>query len=904
MGIGSENTAVSHQQDARRWCFLANAPVGIRLCIIMIALLLFLPGPVFAQQVVRVIILPFEIHAQEELSYLQAEIPKALKRNLEAEGAKVMVLDAESAKDWKQKSKSIEEAKNIGIQFGSDYVLWGSLTWIGKKFSLDARLIASVEEGPASDFTAEGEGVQNLPATVKKISREIGLKIFKREKIAQVVIEGNSRIEDDAIRRVIQTQPGDIYLLKNLSEELKRVYEMGYFDDIRVEAKNEPEGKVIIFKVKEKPTVRGISVDGNTYVYEDEEILEVLNTRKGSILNIYTVQNDMRRIEELYKEKNYHNVQLDYKIKERPNNQADIEYVIEEGEKLHIEKIKFVGNNAFSDKQLRKQLATAEKNWLSIITTAGDLDQEFLTQDVARLTAFYHNNGYIRAKVGEPKVEFEEESIVVTFKIEEGPQFEVGEIDIAGDLLLPKEQMLRRLDIGKEEFYNRETLRKDVLTLTDLYSDEGYAYADIAPQVDQDPEKNIVNITFEIDKGKQVYFEEIIISGNTKTRDKVIRRELRVYEQELYSGSRLKRSIRNLYRLDFFEDIQVNTVKGSANDKMKLQIDVKEKNTGAFSFGAGYGNVESFFGTGSIAERNFLGRGQTLQFKGQVGAKTQRFTLSFLEPYLFYMPLSAGFDIYRWFYSFNSYDKDSIGGSAKFGYPVFDYTRLSLTYIYDIADITNVDDDAASSIKRDEGENRKSSIVGKLRWDSRNDVFHPTRGSINTIESEYAGLGGTVGFLKTTAESVWYFPLYKSIVGVLRGAGGYIGEATDKDLPDYEKFYMTGVYTMRGFQRDDLSPQDDTGAEIGGTKFVMGSAEIRFPLVKQAGVYGLAFFDTGDIYATDEDVDLTELRESAGLGIRWLSPVGPIQISYGWILDSRPEDSNSGNWEFTMATLF
>ena len=218
------------------WCFLTNAPVGIRFCIILFALLLILPIPASAQQVVRVIILPFEIHAQEELSYLQAEIPKALKRNLEAEGAKVMVLDAESAKDWKQKSKSIAEAKNIGIQFGSDYVLWGSLTWIGKKFSLDAKLIASVEEGPASDFTAEGEGVQNLPATVKKIAKEISLKIFKRVKIAQVIIEGNSRIEEDAIRRVIQTQPGDIYLLKNLSEELKRIFAMGYFDDIRLDA--------------------------------------------------------------------------------------------------------------------------------------------------------------------------------------------------------------------------------------------------------------------------------------------------------------------------------------------------------------------------------------------------------------------------------------------------------------------------------------------------------------------------------------------------------------------------------------------------------------------------------------------------------------------------------------------
>jgi outer membrane protein insertion porin family len=475
---------------------------------------------------------------------------------------------------------------------------------------------------------------------------------------------------------------------------------------------------------------------------------------------------------------------------------------------------------------------------------------------------------------------------------------------MAGDLIIPQEQLLEKLKITEEEYYNRETLRTDVITLTDIYADEGYAYVDISPRIDQDIEKLVVNIIFDINKGKQVYFEEITISGNSKTRDKVIRRQLKVYEQELYGGRRLKRSVRNLYRLDFFEDIKVNTIKGSADDQMRLRIDVIEKNTGAFSFGAGYGNVENLFLTGSVAERNLFGRSQTLSLKGQLGTKTTRFTLSFTEPWLFDIPLSAGADIYSWSYSFSTYDKDSIGGKLRLGYPLIDFTRGYLSYIYDIADIKDVSDDAANSIKNDEGENIKSSIEARIRYDSRDELFHPTQGSMHNVSYEFAGLGGTVGFNKIIGETSWYYPLFWELIGVLHGKAGYVKQLEGKSLPDYEKFYMVGIDALRGFERDDLSPRDDNGAEIGGNKFVQANVEVRFPLVKTAGVYGVTFFDTGDIYAEGEDIELGHLRESAGLGIRWLSPMGPIRLEYGWILDPKDTDHGPGGWEFSMATSF
>jgi len=835
---------------------------------------------------------------------LQKEIPQAVKSQLEQQGAKVLVIDEESLESRNMVADSLKDIRELGLQTGTDYVVWGSLTWIGQNFSLDAKLLAPGESEMPQTFSVEGEGVENLPATLTELVGQLGLKLFKREKIAEIRIKGNDRIEEDAIRQVLTIKTGDVLNPKDINDQLKAVYKMGYFDDIRIEAQTVPQGKIITVIVTEKPTVRSILVEGNTWVYDDDEIKEELTLRKGSILNINIIQNDMRRIEELYKEKNFYNVKVSFKVYPKKNNQADIEYVIEEGKKLQIKKIEFVGNHAYSSSKLKGLMSTSTKGLLSFLTNSGDLNQEQLTQDVAKLTAFYQNNGYLQARIGEPEVIFEEDGIVINIRLVEGPQFKVGTVTMAGDLIIPEEQLLEKVKIAEEEYYNRDTLRQDVLELTDIYSDEGYAYADISPRIDEDPEKLVVNIVYEINKGKQVYFEEITISGNTKTRDKVIRRQLQVYEQELYSGRRLKRSVRNLYRLDFFEDIKINTIKGSADDKMRLRIDVTEKRTGAFSFGAGYGNVESLFLTASVSEKNLFGRGQILSLKGQLGAKTQRYTLSFTEPWFLDIPLSAGADLYNWNYSYPDYDKDSYGGKLRLGYPIFDYTRATLTYNYDLADVKNISDDASTSIQQDSGKNIKSSISAHIRYDSRDQLFHPTEGSTHGVEYEFAGLGGNVGFNKIIGETGWYFPLVWQFIGVLHAKSGYVKQLQGKTLPDYEKFYMVGIDALRGFERDDLCPRDNSGSCVGGNKFVQLNAEIRFPLVAQAGVYGVTFFDTGDIYDSHEDIELDKLRESAGLGIRWLSPMGPIRLEYGWILDPKSTDTNTGKWEFSMASAF
>jgi outer membrane protein insertion porin family len=900
-----------------------------RLSLLIVAIMCFFPNTARSLETVRVVVLPFKVHAVKDLSYMKAEISEVIKRHLKEEGA--VVLDPESALDftWEKNAESIDGIRNFGVQNGVDYVVCGSLTWIGEKFRLDGQVVESFGEGLPNVIIKEGQDIENLLGTVKQFARDIGMILFKREKVARVLITGNKRIEADAIKRVIKTEPGDVYLAKSLSEDLKAVYSMGYFENIRIEAEKAPEGKVIIFRVQEKPTIRNIRFKGNI-VYSDEELTEKIDIRTGSILNIFKVRSNIKLIEELFKEKKYHNAKVTYIISQLENNQADLEFVIEEGEKFRIRSILFKGNSAYDDKKLKKIMKTSVKGFFSWLTSSGDLNLANLDLDVAMITAFYHNNGYIESRVGEPKIEYQKNWIDITIKIDEGPRFKVGKVDITGDLILPREKLLENVKISGETYFNREIVRNDLLGLTDLYSDEGYAYTDTSPRIDKDLDKLIVNITYVVDKRKQVYFENIFISGNKKTRDKVIRRELKVFEQELYSGKGLKRGVRNLYRLDYFEDVKVNTPRGSSDDKMILKIDVTEKPTGMFSFGGGYSSVEHLFVMASVSQRNLFGRGQVLQLKGEWGGQTNRYNLSFTEPWLFDIPLSAGFDLFSWETDYDTYDKESQGGGVRFGYTIYDYTRAHIRFAYDVSDLKNyvevetgsgekiypdVPDSIEELLQEVGPKYTTKSISTTLSYDSRDRMFNPTEGSDHRITLEYAGFGGDIAFTKYLAETGWFIPLVKDTVGFLHGKVGYVKENPDGILPDYERFYLGGINSIRGFDwhgihllEEVTGPGSELGdkefIEIGGEKFVQFNVEYLVSLSKKAGLVGLIFFDTGNVFEKDDNIDLSDLRKSVGYGFRWYSPIGPIRLECGYIIDPRPGEPTGGQWEFTMGTAF
>ncbi|MBW1744153.1 MAG: outer membrane protein assembly factor BamA [Deltaproteobacteria bacterium] len=873
-----------------------------RKSLLIVVILLFWAVMVMAQEEIRVVILPFEVHAPEGLEDLRGQIRDLVEKQLADEGVTVIRPDEVEGPKLGADISDLDDLRTYGLNAGADFIIWGSFAKIGKRFSLDVNVMESYGDAAPEPVYVEGEGIETLLGAVETLAVGLGVKMLGREKVAEVIINGNKRIESEAIKRIVKTKEGDTYLPKHVQEDLKSIYKMGYFDDVRVEASSTQEGKIVTFQVVENETIRNISIKGNKK-FDDEDIREVISVKAGSILNVNKLRGDIQQIESLYKEEGYHRITVTYDTKSVGENGADIDFVVEEGKKVFIKSISFEGNKAYDDDDIEDLMKTKKKGFFSFFTSAGDLDHEVLDQDVAAIAAYYHNHGYIEAKVSESKLTYEDEEVSIVIKIDEGPRFSVGQVDVEGDLIGSKGALLARIRMRSGTVYNREVIREDILKLQDIYSDTGYAYAQILPRIDQDLKGLKANITYVIDEGPVVYFERIEISGNTRTRDKVIRRELLVREQERFSGTRLKQGTRNLYRLEYFEDIQVNTTKGSTDDTLILNVDVTEKPTGAFSFGAGYSSKDQVFGVVSIAQRNLFGRGQILNARGQIGGTASTYSLSFTEPWLFDIPLSAGFDIYNTSRDYDTYDKDSIGGTLRGGYPVWPYTRLTLAYNYDKSDIGNLTFDASSSIREFAGENVSHTVTALLRRDSRDRIFNPSRGSDNSITIQHAGtpFGGDIGYTKYVGDSGWYHPLFWYIVGYLHGRIGYIHDDPVGEVPTWERFYLGGMETVRGYGWRDISPRDPiTFDKIGGDKMILFNAELIFPIIRKAGLVGVVFFDTGNTWADDDTWAVTwdGLRKSTGFGVRWYSPMGPLRLEYGYILDE--ELRGEGGWEFSM----
>ena len=871
----------------------------------LLTMLIIAAGPCRADENVRVLVLPFEVNAMEDLAYLEKEIPKIISRNLLAEGAVMVESPVTSV------LKDIEAIRAVGVDNAADYVIWGSFTLIGQQFSLDVRLLEPFETAAIESLGAQGEGLATLSAKIGEISQDLTIRLFDLAEVVEIVIQGNDRIETDAIQRNIRTQVGESFLPKRINEDLKAVYQMGFFVDVRISIQDLDEGRRLIFEVKEKPTILGIGIAGNEE-FDDEEIRENLTLKAGSVLNLARVRTNAEIIEDLYKEDDFHNVKVEYRVTELANNQVNVEFSIAEGKKLDIKKIRFVGNHTFDDGDLKGVMRTKEKQWLlSWLTGAGDLDLEKLNQDAIAISGFYQNHGFINIKVSDPEVTFTEDAIEITIKIAEGDRYKLGKVDVAGDLIRTREELIAELQITEDEYFNRGLLQKDTIRLTDVYGDEGYAYAQVTPRTSSDPKTLTVDVDYNITKNQLVFFEEIIIGGNTKTRDKVIRRELKVYEQEIYSRTSLKKGIQRLHALDYFEDIKVNTLKGETDDQMILKIDVTEKPTGTLTFGGGFSNAASAFGAFSVKQRNLFGRGQTLNANVEIGGTAQRYDIAFTEPWLFDIPLAAGFNTFKQDTEYNDYgyQKDGLGLKVFASYPIYRRTRLSLSYHWDDSEIDITNREEASQNTLDlEGNNITSAITGNLRYDSTNKSFNATRGSKHDLTIEYAGLGGDFEYTKTTVKTAWHFPVWRKLTGYWRGQGGWINDR--EDTPDYEKFFLGGADSVRGVESKDVSPEEENESGdtvlVGSEVFVAFNHELHYPIGEELGLVAVGFVDMGRVWRKTDDADLEfgDMVKTFGGGLRWLSPMGPLRLEYGYVFDSGDSDAEGGKFEFTMGSKF
>jgi len=678
---------------------------------------------------------------------------------------------------------------------------------------------------------------------------------------------------------------------------------LGYFSDIQVDIKSTPRGEEVIFIVAEKPSIKEIKITGNQKV-KLQDIKEKVTLTPRAILNLDKVKENSENIRKLYFSKGYYGVGVEYKVDSLETNEAVVTYNIVEGSKGSIKKIIFRGNKNVESSQLRKVMMTKQKDILSIINKSGVLDEDVLKNDLQLVGAYCADQGYLDVKVSEPKIDLHDpKRIQIEIEIVEGPQYRLGNIDFKGDVLTTKEDLFRGLKIKRNDVYRTSVVRREIAALTEKFSNQGYANVGITPETAVDPKSLLVDLTFDIEKKKRVSFEKIQFVGNTKTRDKVIRRELQVAEGELYSATRLNKSQDRLKRLGYFKEVDLTTNQGSSDEKINLDIKVEEAPTGSVNFGMGYSTLESVVGTASISDRNLLGMGYHGVFAISLGSKIKDFRLGFTDPYFLGYPFSAGIDLYNEHREFDTYFYSILGGNIHFGKELTEDTRANLMYKLENVNVYNVSDSASTYIKEQAGRATTSAITLAFTRDTRDNYYAPNRGSRHILSTEYAGgiLGGDNYFVKVEGETSWFFPMPLSTVLNLRGKAGVIQPYGGKIAPIYEKFFVGGIYTLRGFEWGMAGPVDENKEPLGAEKMVVFNSELLFFLSREMGLRGAFFWDIGKGF--DKFSDLTPLKTGMGFGIRWFSPFGPIVVDLGF--NPIPQKGEKGMvFDFTAGSTF
>ena len=751
--------------------------------------------------------------------------------------------------------------------------------------------------------------------TLRMLVRQIGLVLLvlslfigrgagAEESIYKIMILGNVKVEEGVIRGAIKSREGGPFSVEKIREDLRSIFDLGSFSDVQVDIKPTPQGKEVVFIVVEKPSIKDILIKGNKKVKLDD-IKEKVTLTSRSILNLEKVKENSEQIRKLYFSKGYYGVKVEYKVDYLETNEAVVTFTISEGPKGHIQKIVFKWNKKIKSSQLKKLMATKQRNISSIITKTGTLDEDILKNDLQLLTAYYFDQGYLDAKIPEPKINLSNpKKIRIEIQIVEGPRYHLGNIDFKGDLLTTKEALFKVLKIKRGDVYSNTVIRREVSALTEKFANQGYAYVEINPDISVDRMKLFVHLTFEIEKKKRVYYEKIQVVGNTKTRDKVIRRELTVAEGDLYSASDMNKSRDRLKRTGYFKEVDFTTSRGSTEEKINLDLKMEETPTGAITFGVGYSTIESVVGSASISDRNLFGLGYAGSLKFNLGFETQNFRLGFTDPYFLGYRYMAGIDLYheRIEY-FDTYSYKVTGGDIRFGKELTDKIRIDAMYKLESIDVYDVTDDASIYIRDQKGKKLTSAISITPSIDTRDDYFNPRRGGKHSLSVQNAGgiLGGDNYFVKVMGQTSWFFPLPLNSTLNLRAQAGMISAYGGKSLPIYEKFFVGGISTVRGFEYGEAGPMDINGEPIGAKKMAAFNTELIFPISREIGLRGALFFDVGKGF--DKWRDITPLRLGAGPGIRWYSPFGPIHIDLGFNLN--PKKGEKGHViEFSAGTVY
>ena len=788
-----------------------------------------------------------------------------------------------------------------------------------------------------------------------------------------IVVHGNRRVEADTVRSYFKAGPGGQIGPAQIDDAIHALYATGLFADVQIGH----EGGHLVVTVAENPVIDKVAFEGNKKA-KDEQLQTEIQSKPRGTLSKPTVQADVQRIIEIYHRSGRFDVTVDPKIIELPNNRVDLVFEIKEGQKTGVKEIRFVGAHAFSFGRLKDVIKTSESNWLSFLQTTDIYDPDRIEADRDLLRRFYLKHGYADVRILSAVGEYDpaKKGFIVTFTIDEGAQYHIGTVDIVSNVHAIQPASLRgSLKVSAGSVYNADLVEKSVETMTIEAAKHGFAFANVRPRGDRDFTKKVINLTFVVDEGARAYIERINIIGNTRTRDYVIRREFDIGEGDAYNRALIDRAERRLKNLGYFKTVKITNEPGSAPDRVVINVNVEEQSTGEFSISGGYSTADGFLAEVSIADRNLMGRGQFAKATVSYGQYTRGFGLSFVEPYLLGYRMAGGFDIYArqtFATDYVSYNTQTVGVNLKLGFALSE--ELSFTPRYSIfqQEVTLPDNlnnciyaagpmftnpgvnpdpvtgvytppagytqHALPVIPGDEcysdGETTLpvrielangpviESIVGySLAYNTLDNNKSPTSGLYLELKQDFAGVGGDVNYIRSSAEARSYYEVFPDVIGVLHLQGGYLQGWGGKSLRMLDNFQM-GPNLVRGFAPAGIGPRDltpgSTNDALGGTMYWGASVEAQTPLYfmpKEIGIKVSVFADAGSLWnyqsetywaVTGEQLQVADspaVRSSVGVGLIWDSPLGPLRFDFAYAVTKESYD-NTQFFRFSGGTKF
>ncbi len=739
--------------------------------------------------------------------------------------------------------------------------------------------------------------------------------------VTAIEVRGNKAISGNTVISKMKTRVGQPYQENVASDDIKRLFLLGYFSDIKIDTEPYKDGLKVIVTVEERPIIEKIIFSGiRRIAVKDEKIKESLKSKEGQCVDYPSLAEDIKTLRKMYEKIGYSQVQIDYRVDTGAQiGKVTVTFQITEGKRIKIRSIDVQGNAAIPDKQILRVMKT-KRAWLF---NAGAYKEDVLQEDMDRIRAFYKKKGFADIEVEhQVRTDSHKPNLYIVVTVKEGKRYYVGTVTLDGNRDVARGVLLAVLkECVSGKVFSDETMQRDIMSLQSAYFDRGYISAQVQEATALNPDTGRVDIVYKISENEITFVDKIKIRGNVKTRDIVIRRELRIRPGDRFDGEKLRRSKERLQNLGFFEEVSYDTEDTSTEAKKDLIVDVKETKTGSFSFGGGYSTVDQLVGFVEIEQKNFdwrnfpyfTGAGQDLKLRSSFGTVSSGFDLSFTEPWLFDYPIAFGFDAYKRQREREEdigygYDEDITGGDLRLGKQLTEYINGNITYRFDTIEISNIVEDASADLKKEVGTNNVSSMTFGATFDSRDNVFDTTKGDILSGSMQVAGgtFGGDKDFYKFFGRYSHYFPLINRSSLEVRGRIGLADAYGDSTyIPIFDRFFSGGAYTVRGYNERKLGPIDPASEDpLGGNSMLVANIEYTYPILDF--LKAAVFYDAGNVWSGVGDIDAGDLYSGVGLGVRIKTPVGPIMLDYGIPLDKEPgeDDKGSGKFHFSMSHGF